>query len=220
SLRQPMEKMAEDYKVINPNLTVNFNFGASGALLQQLENGAPGDVFISAATKQMDKAVEKGLVDEASRFDWLNNKLVVAVPIKSDLAIASIDDVEKADTIAIGAPDSVPVGSYAKEALTKAGKWEKVEPKAVMGKDVSQVLSFVESGSAQLGFVYSSDLIKREDKAKIAFEVPADLYSPIVYPAAILKSSQLPEGAAEFVEFMKSEQAQTILKDAGFTVIK
>ncbi len=218
SLREPLGEAAELFQTSQPDLTINFNFGASGALLQQLENGAPSDLFISAATKQMDQAQEKNLIFNDSRFDWLLNNLVIAVPADSALEINSMEDVLQAKSIAIGAPDSVPAGTYAKEALTNAGIWDQVEPLAVLAKDVSQVTAFVESGSAELGFIYLSDLYGR-DKVKVAMEVPADLYSAVTYPAAVLQSSQQQDAAKAFLAFLQTPDVTTIMEKYGFSVI-
>lgn len=218
SLREPMQKIGELYKEKQPELTVSFNFGASGALLQQIQNGAPADIFLSAAQKQMNTAQEEGLIVEESRFDWLQNKLVVAVPVQSQLEITAMEDILKAAAIALGAPDSVPAGAYAKEALEEAGLWESVSQNLVQGKDVSQVLAFVESGSADAGFVYLSDLFGRE-KAKKAFEVPDDLYSKVIYPGAVIKNSQNIDAARAFLNFLKTPEAGAILEEYGFTLL-
>lgn len=218
SLREPLQKAGELFKAHQPDLTVSFNFAASGALLQQIQNGAPADLFISAAQAQMNTAEEEGLIVAESRFDWLQNKLVVAVPSDSDAEIKSMEDLLQAGTIAIGAPESVPAGAYAKESMEAAGIWDQLGDSFVQAKDVSQVVAFVESGSAEAGFVYLSDLTGRE-QAKMAFEVPDDLYTKVIYPAAIIQNSQQQEAAAAFLEYLKTPEAGAVLEEYGFTLL-
>ncbi len=155
SLTDAMEEVKQLYSSEKPEVDLTLNFGSSGALQQQIEQGAPADIFISAAPKQMNALEEKDLLLEGTRTDLLQNKVVLIVPKDAD-DINDFEDLtsDAAKVIAIGAPESVPAGKYAQEVLQHFNLWEQVESKLVLAKDVRQVLAYVETEDANAGFVY------------------------------------------------------------------
>lgn len=200
----------------NPDITVSGTYDSSGKLQTQIEEGMEADVFMSAATKQMDALTEEGMIEEDSVTDLLENKIVLITSADSQLELSSFEDITKADTIAIGDPASVPVGQYSEEALTNLGLWDQVLAKTSLGTNVTEVLNWVAEGSAQAGIVYTTDAATT-DKVKVVAEVPEDaLAEPAVYPVGIVSASENKEAAEKFVEFLKSDEAIRIFEDYGF----
>ena len=214
SLQEPLVKAIALYNEAQPNVTVEATYGGSGALLEQIQNGAPVDIFLSASKKYITDAETAGLLAENSAFNWLTNSLVVASAAKSEIAVTTLEEVAELQNIALGTPESVPAGKYAQEALTNAQLWEKVEPKVVYAKDVKAVASYAESGSADVGFIYASDTVGR-DGLKIQFTVDPSLHSPIVYPAAIIANTQVMEASQSFIDFLKTDAAKAIFAEYG-----
>ncbi len=219
SLTDALIKLQEIYKDKQPHVTLTFNMGPSGQLQQQIEQGAPADVFISAAQKQMNTLDEKDLIVKDTRVDILRNELVL-IAAKDSTIVTSIEDLKKDEVkhIGIGSPESVPAGQYAKESLTALGLWDTLGSKLVEGQNVRAVLSYVETGNAEAGFVYGSDTVV-SDLVKIVAPAPADSYEEILYPAAVVKASKNQEAAADFVEFLLTPEAKQVLKDFGFSEI-
>lgn len=200
----------------NPDITVSGTYDSSGKLQTQIEEGMEADVFMSAATKQMDALTEEGMIEEDSVTDLLENKIVLIISADSQLELSSFEDITKADTIAIGDPASVPVGQYSEEALTNLGLWDQVLAKASLGTNVTEVLNWVAEGSAQAGIVYATDAATT-DKVKVVAEAPEDsLAEPDIYPVGIVSASENKEAAEKFVEFLKSDEAIQIFEDYGF----
>ena len=221
SLTDVTKKLAEDYKTVAPNVTLNFTYASSGALQTQIEQGAVVDVFLSAAQKQMDALAQKDLLQKDSRVDLLENKVVLIVPKNSTLQLAGFADLatEKVKKIAIGDPASVPAGQYAKEVFTSLKIWDSVEEKANLGSDVRQVLTWVESGEVDCGVVYSTDAAISA-KITVICEAPADSVQKIIYPAAVIKSSKHTAEAGAFLKYLKTAKAAAIFNEYGFTTIK
>lgn len=221
SLTDALGEIQKIYASKSSNIKLVFNFGASGALQQQIEQGAPADLFLSAATKNMKALVDKGLIDSGEQQNLLANELVAVVPYDSESNIASEQDLQKAELkiIAIGIPESVPAGNYAKEALTNAKLWDSLQAKMVQAKDVRQVLQYVETGNADLGFVYKTDALT-SSKVKIAFDVDASSYSPVNYPIGIVKATKHTEEAKAFYHFLQTDEALDVFKKYGFSIPK
>lgn len=217
SLTDALKELAPLYQQSRP-VRVRYNFASSGALQQQIENGAPVDVFISAAEKQMDALQQKNLLTSGTRRNLLTNRLVLIIPAnKSGIGnLKSLADV-RVKRIAIGDPRSVPAGQYAQEALTKAGLWNQLKSKYVLASNVRQVLQFVEAGNADAGLVYLTDA-KTTNKVKIAQTIPASLHSPILYPIAVLKNSRNQTVSRNFVQFLLSSTAKKVFEKYGFSM--
>ena len=219
SLKEALGEITPLYSKAKSNVSIRNNFGSSGDLQQQIINGAPVDVFISAAAKQMDELQKKDLIVADTRRDLLSNRLVLIVPADKgdakelkDLTNASIE------RIAIGDPRSVPAGQYAEQALTKLELLQDVQSKFVLGNNVRQVLQFVESGNAQAGIVYATDA-KASTKVKVVQVIDAKLHKPIVYPIAVIQKSTNQPSAKSYLEFLSSEPAKTIFEKYGFSTL-
>lgn len=220
SLTDVMGQLATAYQAIDPNVTLTFNFEASGTLQTQIEEGAPADLFISAAQKQMKALDEKGLVASATKVDLLENKVVLVVPATAtDSAIKSFEDVAKEDVkvVAIGDPESVPAGQYAQEVFTSLNIWDAVSAKATLGKNVREVLAWVESADADCGVVYATDAAITEG-VKVIAEAPEGSCDRIVYPAAVLTNATQPEAAQGFLDYLQTAEATALFEAAGFTM--
>lgn len=199
---------------------VSVNYGASGALQRQIENGAPVDVFISAAPKNMDELQTNHLVDAATRRDIAANRLVLVVPAgRRD--IDSFTDLNKPSIkrFAMGAPESVPAGKYAQQVLSNLHIYGSVTPKAILGKDVREVLTQVELGNVDGGIVYKTDALTSK-QVRIAATAPTKLHSPILYPVAVVSDSKNKPAALAYVRFLASGTAQKIFKKYGFMAPK
>ena len=216
SLTNVFKEVATVYKEKHPDTTIQFNFAASGALLQQMRQGAPVDVFASADQKSMNDAAKAGLIDEATRKDFVRNEVVLVAPSSGgdkvkDLKSLEGDDVSK---IAVGSVESVPVGRYTKEGLVKSGQWDKLTPKFVFAENVRQVLDYVSRGEVQAGFVYATDAAVRSDKVRVVESLPID--TVVSYPVAVTKSAGSKDEARAFVDFLNSDEASPIFDKAGF----
>jgi len=221
SLTDAMNDIKAMYEAKEEGVVLRFNFGGSGALQEQIEQGAPADLFFSAAAKNMKALVEKGLIEESAQQNLLSNELVAVVPKQSGAALRELADLEKNEIkrIAIGIPESVPAGNYAKEAFEKAGLWEQMQGKSVQAKDVRQVLQYVETGNADVGFVYRTDALT-SDKSEIAFTVDSGLYTSVNYPVGIVKATKNGEQANKFYTYLQSEEALAVFERYGFTIVK
>jgi len=217
SLKDVLAEIASAFNAEQPGAAIHFNLGASGTLQQQIEQGAPVDVFISASPAQMDALAAKGLLLAGTRSDLARNALVLIVPAAGS-SVASFQDLSSTavKVIAIGEPQTVPAGKYAQEVLTRYGLYDSLKPKFVLGKDVRQVLTYVASGNADAGLVYATDA-RTTPEVKVAAVAPEDSHAPIVYPVAVVKDSKNPDAAKAFVGFLLSAKAQDLFKKYGFS---
>lgn len=210
----------------NPEITVEGTYASSGDLQHQIESGLDADVFFSAATSNMDTLAEEKLIDEDTVVDLLKNDVVLITPKDSKLGIKSFKDITKADTIAIGDPESVPAGKYAKEILTNLGVYNEVEKKASLGASVTEVLSWVAEGSADAGIVYATDAqtenTNGDDKEVEVVATAEDsmMQTPVVYPVGVVSASTHKDEAKAFEDFLQTDEAKVILEKAGFTINK
>jgi molybdate transport system substrate-binding protein len=216
SLKEALEEIKPLYQQSKPNVNINYNFGSSGALQQQIEQGAPADIFISAAKKQVDAVEQKGLLVAGTRNIIAKNRLVLVVP-KNVVGITSFYSLKdaKVKKIAIGEPRSVPAGQYAQQVLEKLKIWSEIKSKLVFANNVRQVLASVESGNADAGLVYITDA-KISDKVKVVVTADEKYHSPIIYPLAVVKRSKNVDAAKEFSQFLSSNQAKSVFKKYGF----
>ncbi|WP_442600601.1 molybdate ABC transporter substrate-binding protein [Paenibacillus sp. KN14-4R] len=221
SMTDALKEIQKAYETKNPTIKLNFNFGASGALQQQIEQGAPADLFLSAATKNMKVLVDKQFIDSTQQKKLLTNELVAVIAKDTKVSIGSVSDLSKAEVknIAIGIPESVPAGGYAKEALTNTKLWDTLQSKMVQGKDVRQVLQYVETGNVDVGFVYKTDALTSQ-KVKVAFAVDPKTYTPVEYPIGIVKATKHSKEAEGFYTFLQSKEALEVFVKYGFSVLK
>jgi molybdate transport system substrate-binding protein len=212
SLKDVINELSDSFAKKHPGVKFVKNFGASGALAKQIENGASSDIFISANLEWLDYLNNKKLVDAASIGTFAYNALVFAgVPGKA----SSLRDLIKLDRIAIGSPRSVPAGEYAMEALKKAGIDRQLENKLVMAKDVRECLMYAERGEVDGAFVYKTDALLAK-RVKVLFTVPQELYPRVNYPLALTASGAKKPEAAAFIAFLKTSEAKTVLMKYGF----
>lgn len=201
-----------------PGVTVKGTYDSSGKLQTQIEEGLEADVFMSAAKKQMKALDEEGMIDSDSIVDLLENKIVLIVPTGSDKGIQSFEDIVKADSIALGDPASVPAGQYSEEALTNLGLWDQIQDKTSFGTNVTEVLNQVAAGSADAGIVYATDAASMADQVEVVAEAPeGSLKTRVIYPVAVVKDSANTEVAANFVEFLTSDEAMKVFEAYGFS---
>lgn len=217
SLKDSLTEIQKNYTQTKPDVKLTINFGASGTLQQQIEQGAPVDLFISAGKSQVDALEQKNLLVKESRIDLLGNDLVL-VTGKDNSKIASIEDLTKAEKVSIGTPESVPAGKYAQDSLNNLKLWDALQPKLVMAKDVTSVLNYVETGNADAGFVYRSDA-QSSTKVKVVAVVPESSHKPIVYPAAIISATKNKQATEEFLKYLQSPDAQQIFAKYGFKTL-
>lgn len=216
SLANVFTAIARDYEAQHPGTHVNLNFGASDVLLKQIEQGAPADVFASADEATMDRAASAGRIDAASRRDFAATTLVLVVPDTNGPVPARLDELTQAAyaRIAIGNPDSVPAGRYARQALSAAKLWDALQPKLVEAQNVRQALDYVARGEAEAGFVYATDAASQTSKVKVALTVPAA--TPVRYPAAAVGTCKQKPAACDFVRFLLGPRSRATLSRFGF----
>lgn len=216
SLTNAFKDIAQSYEAQHPGTKVLLNFGASGALLQQMAKGAPVDVFASADQETMDAAQQQGLVRAADRQDFVRNALVVVAPMDAKASPAALKDLVGPGVarVALALPASVPVGRYGKHALEAAGLWAAVQSKLINTTNVRQSLDYVARGEVDAGFVYATDAALMKDKVKTAFAVPLD--RAILYPIARTAASGNAAEAAAFIAYVRSPAGQAILARYGF----
>jgi len=213
SLKEIMNELSASYTAKNPGTRFVKNYGASGTLAGQIENGAPADLFIAANTEWMDYLHNKKLVEGSTvnTFAW-NSLVFVGTTSKT---VGSIKDLPNLEKIAIGSPKSVPAGEYAMTAMTKSGVVTKLSDKFVMAKDVRDCLMYAELGEVDGAFVYKTDALQAK-KAKLLFTVPQELYPRVVYPMALtVKAAQNSEAKA-FLAYLRGKEAKRVLTKFGF----
>ncbi len=218
SLKETLAEIAPAFEKANPGVAVRLNLGASGDLQRQIEAGAPVDVYVSAAARNMDVLERWGGVDPRTRRDIACNRLVVVVPADAEAPPASLEALAGAKNVALGNPKTVPAGEYARQALEAAGLWERLRPSFVFSENVRAALEYVARGDADAAFVYVTDAGVVGDRVRIAFEVDPRLYQPIVYPAAAVAGSRNRELARRFVDFLVAPAFQAALRKGGFSL--
>ena len=218
SLKEATEELGRGFMATHPGVTLRYNFGASGDLQKQIEAGAPVDVFLSAAQRQMDELEKRGLIVGASRRAFARNVLTVVKPADSRIDITKPTDLLEARVgrIVVGSPKSVPAGQYAEESLRALGLWDRLRPKLVFAENVRQALDYVARGEVDAGFVYTTDAAARAQGVKEAFRPPDDSYRPVVYPGAVVAASKQAALAQAFLDLLASPQGRTVLGRFGF----
>lgn len=219
SLTNCMGELSARFMQDNPSVTVNCNYGSSGSLQMQIEQGAPADIFFSAGRKQMEALKSKGLMDTNTVKDLLENKVVLIVAKEgerlSDFEDLSQDFIAK---IGVGEPKSVPAGQYAAQVFDSLNLTDAIASKLVYAKDVREVLSWVETENVQAGIVYETDA-KITAAVVICATAPQGSHAPITYPVGVVKDSKHPIEAKAFVDFLSTEKAVEIFASYGFTVV-
>jgi len=216
SLKEPFVEIGQEFEREHPDTKVVFNFGASGALASQIEQGAPADVFASASKAQLTRLFKKGLLNEDTAKCFARNTLVVVVPLKG-LAITSLAQLAKVKRLAIGNPETVPAGQYAVKVLRRANIFDGLsnDHRLVYGENVRQVLTYVENSDVDAGIVYGTEA-KTSKIVHVSLQLATDESDPILYPIAIVKDSKHLELCRSFVAFVIGKDRQPIFKKFGF----
>ena len=200
-----------------PGVTVEGTYDSSGKLQTQIEEGMEADVFMSAATKQMKALDEEGMIASDTSVNLLENKIVLIVPTGSDSKIDSFEKIGDAASIALGDPESVPAGQYAKEALTNLNVWDSIQDKVSFGTNVTEVLNQVAAASADAGIVYATDAASKADQVTVVAEAPeGSLEKKVIYPVAVVKATTHEDAAKAFVDFLQTPEAIQVFESYGF----
>ncbi|MBU8878361.1 molybdate ABC transporter substrate-binding protein [Bacillus sp. FJAT-29790] len=220
SLEDALMEIKPLFEDEHDNIKLLFNFGGSGALGQQITQGAPVDLFLSAAKDKFDELISQDLIEKDKGIDLVGNSLVLIIPKESKNSIASFEDLTNIGEgkLALGTPESVPAGKYASQTFHHLGIWDKVENNIVYTKDVRQVLTYVETGNVEAGVVYKTDAML-SDKIKIVAEADSSSHDPIIYPAGVIKTSKNIEEAEMFFQFLQEAKIKEIFQKYGFQVL-
>ncbi len=221
SMQDAMKEVAKAYQEKHSNTKIIYNFASSGTLTQQIKQGAPVDVLISANDKFMDELDQRNLLLPETRSDLLQNNIVLIVPKKDNIRnISNFQQLISPNIkrFSIGEPESVPAGQYARQVLSNLKIYEQVKPKTVFAKDVRQVLSYVELGNVDAGIVYATDA-KISNQIKVVATAADNTHKPIIYPVAAIKRTKNPELAKEYIQFLFSNTANSLFEKYGFEVI-
>jgi len=214
SMKDVVNELSANFAGKHPGVKFLRNYGGSGALAKQIENGAPCDIYISANLEWMDYLKARKLVDSSGIGVFAHNALVFAgAPGKA----SSLPDLLKLERIAIGSPKSVPAGEYAMLALKKAGLYRQLEKKLIMTKDVRECLMYAERGEVEGGFVYRTDVMQTK-QIRVLFTVPQELYPRVTYPVALTVAGGRNRDAAGFLAYLHGVEARQILVRYGFAV--
>lgn len=219
SLQDVMREIKPLYEEKYLEREIIYNFGSSGALQHQIEQGAPVDVFISAAVDKMNALQKQDLISTETRQNIVKNQiaLVTQTSNKDHITLTGFKDLtaNQVSLIGMGEPESVPAGKYAQEVLNSLNFTEKINAKFVYGKDVRQVLNYVETGNVEVAIIYRTDALV-SDKIEIITVAPKKSHSPIIYPIAVIKDSENTEAGKEFINFLTTNQAQAVFEKYGF----
>jgi molybdate transport system substrate-binding protein len=218
SMKDAVEELGRAFMSQRPGVQLRYNFGASGELQKQIEAGAPIDLFVSAAQRQMDELDQKGLIVRESRRVFARNALTVIKPADSRIDVSKPPDLldPRVSRIVIGNPKTVPVGQYAEESLRALGLWDRLQPKLVLAENVRQALDYVARGEVDAGFVYTTDAAVRAGRVKEAFRPGEETYRPVVYPAAVVAGAKQSVLARAFIELLTSAEGRAVLARLGF----
>lgn len=216
SLKDALDELGHVYEQKQAGAKITFNYASSGTLQHQIQEGAPVDVFLSAAEQQMDTLASEGLILAGTRRDLVANNLVLIVPASRSV-VKGFQDLTRAEVkvIAVGEPATVPAGMYARQTFYHLGLLSALEKKFVYAKDVRQVLTYVETANADAGVVYKTD-VQGSSKVRVVTTAPPDSHSPIVYPVAIVRNSNDVAAARAFLEFLEGPEACAVFRKFGF----
>ena len=218
SMKEAIEEVGRQFERAHPGVTLRYNLGASGDLQKQIEAGAPADLFISAAPRQMDELERQGLIVAGSRRVFASNLLTVIAPSDSRLQLRAPADLVRPEVqrIVIGNPKTVPAGQYAEAAFRALGLWESLRPRLVFAENVRQALEYVSRGEVEAGVVYITDAAVRAGRIREAFRLPAESYPPVTYPVAAVAASPNRRSAQAFIDLLVGREGKAILARHGF----
>lgn len=226
SMTETMQEIKKIYEEKHKDIELVYTFDSSGTLKKQIEQGSDVDIFVSAASKQMN-ALDKSktpdakvVIDESSRFNLLENKVVLAVIKGNSSGLKDFTDLTKPEIskIALGNSD-VPVGQYSEELLKNLKIWDEIQSKVTFGSNVKEVTTWIKEGVANCGIIYATDAYSAGLEV-VATAKEGMIKTPVLYPAAVLKNSKNPNEAKEFLEFLKGDECKAIFEKVGFTRAK
>ncbi len=217
SLKDALVEAEAAYKQSSTDVAFTNNFGSSGTLAAQIDQGAPVDIFISAAVKPMDDLQANGLLVSGTRHNLLRNTLVLIAPLDSKLRDFQGLTGSFVRVIALGDPASVPAGQYGKQTLVALHLFDALSAKFVLAKDVRQVLTYVETGNADAGLVYATDA-RSSGKVRVVEAASDATHDPIIYPVSVIKGSRNEKAAQRFIEYLGTPAAAAIFIKNGFTI--
>ncbi|MFC7439785.1 molybdate ABC transporter substrate-binding protein [Laceyella putida] len=217
SLSDVMKELERKYESAHPQVDLVPSFASSGKLKQQIEQGAPADLFLSASSKEMDDLLRKGLIDSKFHADLVSNELVLIIPKDSPCPIKGWSDLTSAavNKLSIGQPETVPAGRYAKQTLEHLHLWKQLQPKMIFAGDVRQVLAHVKSGNADAGIVYLTDAATT-DGITVAGVANPQTHPPIVYPIGVIKATKQPKQTQDFYHWLQGPEASFLFSKYGF----
>ena len=217
SLKDSLIEIQNVYEKSHPNVKLRYNFGASGALQQQIENGAPVDLFFSAGKDKFNQLIKEGLIKKNESVDLIGNELVLIEPKNTNFQVKNFEDLKSNEVkkISIGTPELVPAGQYAKESFEHMNLWPSINQKIVYAKDVRQVLSYVETGNVDAGVVYKTDALTSK-KVKIVETANNQTHQPIIYPVGIINDTKNHNETKKFYLFLQSKKSMEIFEKHGF----
>lgn len=217
SLSDVLEEIQRAFHKQYPHIFITYNFGGSGKLASQIQNGAPADIFLSASEVDMDNLEKGGFIDPSSRFPFVKNGLALIAPKDSPLNLSNLGELsrEEIEHFIIGDPDSVPAGRYGKQALEAVGVWESLDGNFVYVSDVRQVVTQIEAGNGDIGIVFLTDA-QTVSNSKIVLQIDGSLHDEIIYPGAIVSTSSNKKAAQQFLDFLKGNEAIQMFNEYGF----
>jgi molybdate transport system substrate-binding protein len=224
SLKESLDAAESAYMKANPSVQVSASYAASGTLAKQIDSGAPADIFISADIKWMEYLADKHQIVASSRVDLLGNTLVLVAPADAKTGPVTIDPTLDLaallgdNRLAIGDPQAVPAGDYAKAALESLGLWDSVKDKVASADSVRAALLLVDRHEAPFGIVYGTDALV-EPGVKIVGTFPESSHKPIIYPAGLVQEPKPNLAAASFLAWLKSPLAASYFVKAGFVAL-
>jgi len=216
SLTSVMKEIKKGYEAENPDHDITIQYASSGTLAHQLVQGAPSHLYISANEQWMNKVVQEELISSEDVQPLVKNRLILATHKGEDI---SFEDLRSVHQFAMGDPESVPAGAYAKQALKHRGIWEEVQNRAVYGKNVRQVASYIQSQNVEVGFVYQSDVqaLKSVEKSQV---IPESYHRSISYPMGVMKEAKRNPLLEDFLKYLRSPKAKDVFQSNGFVPIE
>lgn len=215
SLTDALEEMKPTYEEEH-NVKLMINYGSSGKLREQITQGAPADLFLSASATDMNQLIENDEMEESSNL-LMNRLVLIATPEVVD-TVQDVKDLtnDQLQKVSIGQPESVPAGRYSKQALESLGLWDELADRFIYGSDVRQVLTYVETGNADAGLVYETDAMT-SSSVELISTIPEETHDPIQYPIGLLKEAASQETVVDFYDYLQTEEALNVFESYGFS---
>ena len=215
SLKESLEAIRQTYESSTGN-QIKFSFASSGQLESQIQNGAPVDLFLSAARKQVDDLKKAGKTEDSTACVFVINELELIVPIRNRTEIEGFDQLPRVQKLAVGDPKVVPAGEYAQELLDHLKLTEKLKGRIIYGLNVRQVLQYVQGAEVDAGIVYRSDAKLADKQVQVVATSDPSWHQPIEYWGVVVADSKHAAAARKFLDYLQSEKAQAIFQNHGF----